>query len=199
MAFQPVPNTIIVELRGTTFSEACENTFYYSYVDTPDESDLETLLDALEAVAISHFKPYLPDSVIMTELYARDLHSEVAAQALIGITGGQGSATGEGMPSFNSLAISRRSGQTGRSARGRIYWLGLSESQVQGQTVLSTPRAGMLAAPIAFDAAAQGLGYTPVIVSRYHNNVKRAEGVTYEIQGWSLTDFGVDTRRSRKE
>jgi len=198
MAFQRVPNTIIVEVRGTSFSEAVENTFYYTYVAAPDEADLETLLEALEAVITADWLEVLPDSCTITELYARDLDAEVAAQALIPQTTGQGTATGDGMPSFNSIAVSRRSGQTGRSARGRIFWLGLSESMVQGQTVMSTPRSNILAAVVNFDAAAQGLGYTPVIVSRYHDHVKRTLGVTYEIEGWSFTDFSVDTRRSRK-
>jgi len=199
MAFQVVPDTIIVELRGENQTVPVENTFYYSYTTPPDESELETLLDALSAVYTASFKPLLPDGVTVTELYARDLGSEVAAQALVPVASGQGSATGDSMPSFNTIAISRRSGLTGRSARGRIYWLGLSESQVQGQVVMSTPRAAMLAAVLAWDAAASAQGFEPVIVSRYHNHVKRAEGVTYAIEGWSLTDFDVDTQRNRKQ
>jgi len=199
MAFQVVPDTLIVEVRGTSFAQQVENTFYYKYVAVPDETDLEDLLTDLEAVIGTYWLPYLPDSCIITELYARDLGNEVAAQAFVSVSPGQGSATGDGMPSFNTIAIARKSGFTGRSARGRIFWLGLAESMVQGQEVLSTPRAGITNAIVQFDQAAIALSYVPVIVSRYSGGVKRTEGVTYEIQTWQMTDSNVDTRRSRKE
>jgi len=198
MPFQAVPDTVEVLVSGTFNGIPWQNTFYYNYVTPPDEEQLGDLLDDLNDVITSDWLPLMPANVAVTSLYARDLASEVAAQALLGLIGSVGSASGAALPTFNSLAISRRSGFTGRSARGRIFWVGFTEAQVSDNTVDGTVLNDIVAAIEAFDAAANLASFTPVIVSRYTAGALRPTGVTFDIQTWFATDNKVDTRRSRK-
>lgn len=198
MPFQDVPDTIEVLVSGTFNGIPWQNTFYYNYVTPPDEEQLGDLLDDLNAVIVADWMELMPANVAVTSLYARDLASEVAVQALLGLVGQTGSASGAALPTFNTLAISRRSGFAGRSARGRIFWVGFTESQVSDNTVDSGVVASIVTALENFDAAANLAGFTPVIVSRYTGGALRAHGVTFDIQTWFATDTKVDTRRSRK-
>lgn len=102
------------------------------------------------------------------------------------------------MPSFVTKAIARRSGLTGRSGRGRIFWQGLSESQCTGSLINGTPAIDLVNNVIAADAAAIALGWTPVILSYVQNGVSLPTAAIYVIAEWLLTDFFTDTRRSRK-
>lgn len=199
MPFQPVPSTIEVLVSGTTNGIPWQNTFYYNYVVPPDEEELGDLLDDLYAVIVSAWLPLLCANVDVRELYARDLADEIAVQSTLGIVGAVGSASGGGLPTYVAFAVSRRSAFTGRSARGRIFWVGLTESQVTDNTLSSGTRAAIIAALEAFDAAAALAGFTPVIVSRWSGGSLRVSGVTYPITTWLATDDFVDTRRSRKQ
>jgi len=198
MPFQSVPSTIEVLVSGTFNGIPWQNTFYYNYVTPPDEETLGDLLDDLNAVISADWLELIPANVAVTSLYARDLENEVAVQSLLGLMGSVGTASGAALPTFNSLAISRRSGFAGRSARGRIFWVGFTESQVSDNTVDGTLLNNIVTAIENFDAAANLAGFTPVIVSRWSGGVLRAEGVTYDIQTWFATDNKVDTMRSRK-
>jgi len=176
-----------------------ENTFYYGYVTTPDSTDLTDLLQDLATVIGSDWLPLLPANVAITSLYARDLEIEAAVQAEEFLVGAVGTASGAGLPTYVTLAVARKTALTGRSTRGRIFWIALTEEQVTNSTVDGGVMADIVDAVEAFDAAAALLGYSPVIVSRYNNGLKRATGVTYPITTWAANDGLVDTRRSRKE
>lgn len=199
MPFQSVPNTIEVLVRGTNDSTPVENTFYYSYVAEPTYEEMGDLATALKAVIVSEWLPYLPANCGITSIYVRDLENEFATNYDLAFSVEIGTASGEALPSFNTIAFARKSGLTGRSTRGRIFWLGLTEGQVANSVVDSGVLTGIADAINQFDAEASSEGYTPVIVSRYHNGVLRTPAVTYEISNWGFNDNLVDTRRSRKK
>jgi len=160
---------------------------------------LDDLLFDLAAVVVSDWLPLLPANVAITSLYARDLETEAAVQAEAPLVGATGSASGAGLPTYVTIAIARKTALTGRSTRGRIFWIALTESQVNDNTIDSGVQSDIVDAIVAFDAAAALLGYSPVIVSRYNGGSKRVTGVTYPITDWVANDGFVDTRRSRKQ
>jgi len=197
MAYQPVPDTVGVEIRGTLLGQQVENTLYYKYVSPPDEAELADLAEVVADTFIAEWLPLLPAGWIGREVYVRDLSAPITVQAtdisILGLAGGQG---GETAPSYVTIAVARRSGLTGRSARGRIFWMGLSEVQLQGNLVFAG--GDIVDAVEAMDAAVTTAGYAPVIVSRKQNNVVLANAITYPLTQWLLVDLDLDTRRSRK-
>jgi hypothetical protein len=199
MAFQPVPGVYAAHVRMTVLGEDTENIFYYGYSGSPNAGDAQTIADEIGANWFIYWQPILPQGVSGREVYVRDLSVEFAVQGVdTSIAAVDGDVVSPVMPSFNTLAIARRSSLTGRSTRGRIFWQGLAESQVDGQTVLTTHADAIVTALIQQDAAIATIGFPPLIVSRKSGGVVLPEGVTYPLLTWAYNDRAVDTRRSRK-
>lgn len=200
MPFQRVPNTIGVEVRANIFGVAAENTFYATYGAKPTQAELQTLAEDILVAVTAEWIPLLSGGVEIREIYIRDLDTEVADQATVTpATTLTGDVTGDALPSYNTVAVGRRSGLTGRSSRGRIFWLGLADSQTLDNSLATGVGADIVAAVVALDAVLILNGFSPVIVSRYSAGVKRATAVTYPLVAWGLLDDLIDTRRSRKE
>lgn len=199
MPFQRVPNVVGVEVRGTLLGQAVENTLYYSYEGSLTPTMLSTLTGNIAAVVESDWLELLPAGWEGREVYARDLNVEVALQSTnTDISGLDGTAAGETYPSFNTIAIARRSGRTGRAARGRIFWMGLSETMVVLNNVAEVWADGMAAALTTADEAAVTAGFEPAIVSREGSAATPTLAVVYPLATWLAVDYEVDTRRSRK-
>jgi len=200
MAFQPVVNVAEVHIRETMQGIPVENTYYVRNSAGWDESTLEEL--------VGLFADWFPGSyhliqgahVIGTEIYARDLTTEIAAQATdLAIAGSAGAAAGTPLPGNIALAVKRLSGMVGRSARGRIFWCGWTASHVDtDENFITVGNVNNLLAYLAtLESDIAAAGYESVIVSRYNAGVKRSAGLVLPVSGWAVTDRRVDTMRRR--
>lgn len=198
MAFQPVPNCASVEILGDYHGERVENTLYYLYPTTPTEADLQDLVDAIAPVVNGTMMPLLPPQWVGVQVYARGLSLAIDVQATnVTMLGVAGSFPSPGLPGNVTIAVKRSSGLTGRSSRGRIYWMGLPESEVTGNS-LSVGLGNQLPTTMEdIDGAALAEGWTPVIVSRRQAGVLLATALTYPITNWSLEDYRTDSQRRR--
>lgn len=199
MANRPVPDTISVEVRGTLLGQQVENTFYGRYIAVPDETELQDLANDIADFWVENVTQLLPSGWVGREVYVRDLSAPITVQATsLGIAGEVGSLTGDTMPSLNTKAFARRSGLTGRSSRGRIFWMGLSEAYVS-LNLVGTELIGLIVDALeGLDTLMSTAGFTPVVVSRVQNGVTLTTPQTYPVTGWLTTALDVDTRRSRK-
>jgi len=197
MPFIPVPDTIQLEFRCTLQGENVENTFYYL---SPAPLD-QALLDAVAEAArdyVDTFPDVFSTNWTFNEIYCRDLSSSTFLSALAPSAGGTVGTFTDPNPNNVTWALKRSSGFSGRSARGRIYWMGIAESMTTGTNVMDPTFANDVVAWVqAFDAAVAAEGVTPVIVSRYNAGAPRVTGVTYPIADWTYTDLRVDTMRGR--
>lgn len=199
MPFQPAIGVYGAHVRGTILGQDVENTFYYGYTGSPDAGDAQDIADAIGAVVAALWIGALPTAFDFREVYVRDLANEFAVQGVdTSISGLSGTDTGAPLPSYNTVAIARRSAFTGRSARGRIFWMALGETMVTGNAVGSVFTDGMIDALIEQDAAVSLLGFPPLILSRRQMGVMLPEAVTFPLLTWAVNDQLVDTRRSRK-
>lgn len=101
-------------------------------------------------------------------------------------------------PNNVTLAISFQTGLSGRSYRGRNYWIGLTEPNVFNSTVASGLRASIVAAyatMIGVDSVATN--WTWCIYSRYVNNVPRETGLAQDVTSVAILDDVVDSQRRR--
>jgi len=102
------------------------------------------------------------------------------------------------VPNNVSFCISLRSGLTGRSARGRWFWAGLTEGQLTGNNVDAGPAASIVAAIDALLNSIAALGGTPVIVSYNSGGGPRPGGpVKFVINDALAVDTIVDSQRGR--
>lgn len=200
MAFQSVPNAAGISVRwGLPSGVQAESTFYAQYFDSPDSSQLNELVVAVWDATVEGMLNHLSNLVTLREVYARGLTAEIDAQATYADTVTPvGVLTGQAHPNNVSFALARRSGLTGRSSRGRIFWPLVSLSQTIGfNYMVETQALAMIQDMQAIDLAIQSVGATSVIVSRFANNAQRPVGVTFPIAAWGYTDLRLDTRRMR--
>ena len=118
-----------------------------------------------------------------------------------------GTAGGIVLPAVASVAIKHASGLSGRSFRGRSYWIGLSTSHlsnadtiIQGSAntfaaIYNTLRTSLATAGHQLCVASLYSGVT--IVNGYKRAVPRAQGVLTPISS-STCGTGIDTQRHRK-
>lgn len=197
MAFIPVPNTIQLEVRGTLQGVQVENTFYYLAPSTVDQALLDAVAEAARDYVESDMSLF-NTNFTFSEVYARDLSDSTFLSALAPTTGIFSGVYTDPNPNNVTFALKRSSGFSGRSARGRIFWMGIAEGHTTGTNVMDVGAAGDMVAWLeALDAAVAAEGVTPVIVSRYNAGSPRVTGVTYPIADWSYSDLRVDTIRGR--
>jgi hypothetical protein len=112
---------------------------------------------------------------------------------------GVGEQAVEGLPNNVTISLKKSSSLTGRSARGRWYWIGLPESNLGGNEnqVTSAKVALIVAAIEALRGGILAGAFTPVIVSRYSGGVERSEGKTFDWIDTTAVNENVDSQRSR--
>lgn len=199
MAFQAVPDAaeIVVQYVGNGTTQ--HNVLHALKPGGYSAADLLALAVAADAVVASDWLPLqtADHSYVSTTVrglaFLNDLETTVTAGA------GLGQVASGGLPGNVTIAIQKQSGLTGRNARGRLYWIGLPEIQLRSNEneVIATDAVAIVDAVDAMRLAVAATIWTPVIVSRFLNNVKRAQGVTFTWTQTTKVDDDVDSMRPR--
>jgi len=199
MAFVPAPNIVAVELRCTLDGQNVENTWHVNVFHEPTVADLVALANNIATVVIGSWLTNLSDQLTFREIHLRSLHTANGVEHTAAFPANTtGSLVSPVMPSNVTLCVSLRSQSSGRSARGRLYWMTLTELDVVGNTVASG-RVGTIVGAVQ-DMIDQmvTIGYAWVIVSYITNNAPRVGGPVYFIVTTALVvDSIVDSQRRR--
>lgn len=196
MAFQSVPETASVEMIVQHGTEVIEETFYARRSGGYTEVQLGELLTAFGTWAPTR-RLSLSSDMSLVRFQARGLELENDIFASLEVVPSLGLNASPALPVNCTIALTRFSAFTGRSARGRVYLVGLAENQVVGDIVDAATISGYLTTYANLTANILTAGWTPVIVSRYANGVKRLVGVTFTQEGWRFFNNVVDSRRDR--
>lgn len=199
MAGTPVPNTAEVAVQFTKGGQHVENTFFYELGSTITQIALDALVAAIANYVAANWFDYLPTDVLGVAVHAEDLTAGSGLQSNnTTIAGIAGAHSGAPLPNNATIAVARKSGLTGRSQNGRIFWPGLSEGMNASPNVLAVAVANTIRGIIVgTDAAAIADDWTPVVVSLVAEGVKRTVGQTTPITSWLFTDLTLDSRRRR--
>jgi len=200
MAFQPVPQGAqflqrFTSADGSRFLGA--NIWNLKFVTTGiDASHLNDAATIIAQTWETDFAPLVPEGVALASIESRSLETEEAPYDLL-VVGVPGEVVTPVLPANVTLAVSMRTGATGRSRRGRFYWIQLGESQVGGNTVDTGLLNNIRDACEALQANLAGVGFTWSILSRTTGGALRTSGVLFPITAWGFTDALVDTQRRR--
>jgi len=162
-------------------------------------ADLQALADAVDIAVDASWLPIqtLDTSYIRTTVRGLEFENdeEVTADANAGV----GQALATGMPNQVTFAIKKQSGLTGRSARGRVYWIGLTRDmlQVDENKLKIADSDAVEAAVDAMRAAITATVWQAVIVSRFFEGAKRPTGIVKNWISSDAVDIRVDTQRPR--
>lgn len=200
MPFIPAPQIIQVEFRALMAGQKIENRIMIDNLAAVVPADLDTVALGFLSWAETEYFPILPASIQLLEVVATDLSSDSGGQVSrppsAPTFGGVGS---EAMPNEVTICASLRSTSRGRSARGRLFVLGLPKSQVLENNVITAHLTALQSAIAGIKAEADILGKEWVVVSYRHNNVVRPGGPVYfPIQTVLFVDPVVDSQRKRK-
>jgi len=106
--------------------------------------------------------------------------------------------TGDLLPGNCSLSISFRTAGRGRSSRGRNYFVGLVESQVNGDVVNGgNVDAYQTLYEELIGAGSVVTGWQWVVVSRFFNGAPRTAGLAQPVTAVVVVDSFIDSMRSR--
>lgn len=199
MAFQAVPETAevntIYEQEGITL----QMTFYARFEGGYSQTDVQNLANLADFGVGAYFLPIQTDGVSYIRSEARGLAvlNDVAASA--NANAGPGLNASGSLPNQVTIAIQRNAGLTGRSARGRIFWIGLARDDISADENFVNPLdvTAIVAAVANFRGQLDQSGWDPVIVSRYTGGSQRPEGVTFPWLNTLAVDARVDTLRGR--
>lgn len=199
MAFQKVPETARIELVYSQGGRIYQNNLHARLVGGYAESDLITLAGIVDNRIGLSILPIQSPNVTYEETVVRGLDQENDLVVSDNSSQGDGGSIVDGVPPNVTKAITLRSGLTGRSARGRIYWIGANEND------LDQDEGFFLAASVNIwvglvDLLRTDIGasaWTPVIVSRRTGGVQRPEGVTFTWQSTSNFTNNVNSQRGR--
>ena len=199
MAFQPVPDTAEVTLVFTQNGENITNTFHAEKPGGYNLGEISALADLVDNSVAANIRPVITIDCTYVRTEVRGLAVENDLFDVDGTNGGPGADPTEGLPNSVTLSLKKSSGFTGRSARGRWYWIGLPVNALDtNENFLTAARAAD--AVIAVNTLRGDVlagPWTPVIVSRFAGGVQRPVGVTFDWIDTVAVNNGVDSQRGR--
>jgi len=136
-------------------------------------------------------------TVTLERVTATALDTDAGAYAEV-TSGSAGGNTGAAMPSGVTIALKFFSGLTGRSQRGRMYLVGLSDGAVSGDQITDAAAAAFLVAwGDFFDSVATDESVLHVIVSYCNAGAWRTTAQNTDVAAVVLVDKNLDSQRRR--
>jgi len=198
MTFQSVPDTAEIVVKGTLNGQNVVNTFYATKEGGYDQADIDALASHVDDWVGALWLPHMPTQYHYLTSVVRGLTSA------IDLTGEDNTNSGDGgggtMTGANnmSLAVKRRSGFTGRGARGRVFLPGVPDSGKDDDNHVTTDFSGSMETVLnGFRAAIADVDWVEVIVHRVASGVPLAEAVIFTVVEYVVVDLVIDSMRRR--
>jgi len=202
------PNGVSVECIFTSGLSRVENIYHVTKGSPATGADLAALGLIIRNWENTTMAPLRHNSVslVLIELTALDA---AGAPTLLYTTGLPvvGTIAGSSMPNFNSVAIKHTTGVTGRSKRGRTYFIGLCPVHLlSADTITAAYVTSFTNAYNTLRTNLAAAGWTFVINSKYSGvtivggrrvATPRANGIMQAVTASSVEN-AVDTQRHRK-
>ena len=198
MAFQSVPNGVQVKLVGQLGDQPCINVFNVDVGHEPTEVDVEDATVAVDEWFTTGPMLHLSRDYSLIKTVGTDLeHNPSIQHEVVHSPAVAGSLDTDGMAANSALVVSLRTGNIGRSYRGRSYLGGLPiDSQISVDAMDTTYAATISADYAGLITTLHTLGYALAVLSRVANGVARVAGLLTEVV-LIITNTRIDTQRRR--
>jgi len=200
MAHQDVTDTVQVEMRFFMGNNNAQNTLHALCATTPGLADLNDLGAVFVAWLETEWAPIASEDWTANELVLTSLDSITGPRRSIPISPAiPGELVGDAMPANCTIAIKEDIGRRGRGTAGRIFWIGLDESQVDGNQLVSAAQVAIVSALEALRTSVEGLAnFTGLCVPHLTvNHVKPNPATSDVVQSFVLTDVNMDSQKDR--
>jgi len=200
MAFVPAPNIIMGEARCTLAGQKCENRFMFNNGGPVGASELQFVATTLWNWWELTYASVLPTQTALVEVVATDmsvLNGEQYTYAPDATT--TGNVASAVLPNECSMCVSLRTGNRGRSARGRFYTVGVPVAARVDDNNVSVSYAGDLATAGQALITAFAASLPLTIVSYRSEGIPRPGGPVYfPVTTALVVDRLIDSMRRRK-
>lgn len=198
MPFIPATNVIQVELVHIWDNQIVENVLHYQRGGGVTEQAMDDVGSSLVAWWNGFMDVLVPTTLQLTEIRMTDLTDEFAPGMAyttgLPLVGGLISPS---LPNNVSVTITKRTNYRGRAYRGRIYHIGLCESQVTDNKVVPATLTQILAAYNGIlSLTLDGVASPMVVVSKYQGGLPRGAAVVTPVVNLS-SDGIIDSQRRR--
>jgi len=199
MVFQPVLDAAEAVITYNSHNKQVKNVLHAVQPGGYNLTSLTALANAVDVAVAANFLPEQTADVDYASTLVRGLEFENDQEVLITTSAGPGLIAAQVGPGNVTLAVKKSSALTGRSARGRLFWIGMSELalEVNSNFVFQSAVDDIVAAVEAVRIAINATVWTAVIVSRFTGGVKRATGIPFDWLTTSVVDREVDSQRRR--
>ncbi len=201
MAFQPVTDTAEIDIIFTEHGETLQSVFYGELSGGYILSDLAVLAAAVDAQVQGTWKSQMAIEVAYLRTEVRGLAVENDLVATNNTNAGVGVLVAGALPNNVTLAVKKESGLTGRSARGRTYWIGGTQDRLKSTNENEWTTgyvASVVAAVDSMRGAINAAGlWNAVLVSRFSGGLPRAFGKTFPWISSVAVNEMVDSQRGR--
>jgi len=192
-----VPNTAEVRLMYNTAGGLAENVINFQKSGGWSLSDLADLAAAVEDSWETNISPIVAETITLTQTVATDISTETGGQVadIGGISGGQGNPA---LPNNVTFVVSFKTASRGRSYRGRLYHVGLTENFVTLDSLGDSNAAAFQADYENFFADIETAvpGASHVVVSRCNAGAWRTTAVVTPVTSY-FVDSTIDSQRRR--
>jgi len=199
MAFIPVPDTVLAELRFDYFGQKIENTLYFRKLGGSSVAQAVGLMNDLLLWWTTLLSTYLSEDISLRELNVTDLSSAsgYSVSQAAPTPNPKGQLLASGLPGNVAICVSFRTPNRGRSFRGRNYVAGLAETDVTGNTLTPLKVAGILGSYQGIPSSIVSSAWDWVVVSRFAGGVPRTTGIATDVTSVVIVDDFVDSQRRR--
>jgi len=131
MPFIPAENTARIIMSYTQAGQQVANQFYAQFPTQPDKDDLSALALVLKNWYLDFQQPLQTVSVSLVRIELTDITEEAGEQ--VTYTAGlplSGDESATSLPNSVTVSVKLTTGFSGRSKRGRQYWIGLVGAQM---------------------------------------------------------------------
>ncbi len=201
MAFQSVPDTAQINMVYTLNGEPCQNSLYGHMAGGYILADLIALATQIDVQINSSFLPFQPVEAEYLRTEVRGLASENDLVTSVNTNAGPGRAVSASLPNQVTYSIKKESGLTGRSARGRLYWIGIPRGVLDplNENLITAIRSGEFVQGV--DDMRVGINavgtWAAALVSRFTDGAKRPTGQFFPWVSTTAVDLVLDTQRER--
>jgi len=197
--FQPVNDTARVNLRFLWDQQIVENVLDVRIVSVPlSQGEADAIHTNIALWIDASLQNQQSENVEFTGMDIVDLSADNAPRYSYAGTGTFGSSPGPDMPNETALCITKNTAQGGRSGRGRIFHIGLTQAMCAGNAILPANGTAILNSWTTLATTLQGIGNPLVVVSRVHAGVPRPVGLSFPVLSLQLKDRTLDSQRRRK-
>lgn len=197
--FIPAPNTAKLEMIYSEFGQRIENVLHIRKIGGWTSETLLDLANAAQQAWTTNLRPAQAGDVTIQLIRATDVSVENGPGVEIGdISPNGGLLQSPGLPTGTTVATKFSTGLTGRSNRGRAFWVGLVEEDVTGNQISGVVQTRINQAWNNFFTDLVGLvpGAQHVVVSYCNNKAWRTTAAVNTVLSYS-TDLDVDSMRRR--